>query len=142
MVAPETAAGVVLGTAVAGGVVLGTAVAGGVVPGTVVGADLEIVAVVVPGTVVAGVVPETAVVGEEAEGPLGTVVEEVDLETVVVADPGTAAAVEADSGTAAVVDIVVDLPPVQSSAVLTQKPQTRGRVPRKTKLLSCSILIF
>ena len=131
-VVPETAAAVVLGTVVAGGVVLGTAAAGGVVPGTVVGADLEIVAVVVPGTVVAGVVPGTAVVGEE-EGPLETVVEEADLETAVVADPGTAAAGEVGSGTVAVADIVADLPPEQSSAVLTQKPQRRGRVPRKTK---------
>ena len=133
-VAPETAAGVVLGTAVAGVVD----------PGTVVGADLEIVAVVVPGTAVVGVVPGTVAAGVvpgtavvEEEVPLGTVVGEVAPETAVVADPGTAVAVEAGSGTVAVVDTVVGLPPVQSSAGLTRKPPRRGRMPRKTKLLSC-----
>ena len=81
-----------------------------VAPETVAGADLGIVAVEGAGAglgIVAGVVPETAVAGE-AEGHLGTAVEEADLETAVVADPGIVEEVEADSGTVAAVDIVVD----------------------------------
>jgi len=109
VVAPETVAGVALETAV---VVADPATVAGlaaVAPGTVVEADL--------GTV-AAVALETAVDGM-GEGLLGTAVEEADLETVAEADP--VAAVEADSGTVVVVvDIVVGLPPAQSSAVLTQ----------------------
>ena len=108
VVAPETVAGVALETAV---VVADPATVAGLaaVAGTVVEADL--------GTV-AAVALETAVDGM-GEGLLGTAVEEADLETVAEADP--VAAVEADSGTVVVVvDIVVGLPPAQSSAVLTQ----------------------
>jgi len=105
VVAPETVAGVALETAV---VVADPGLAA-VAPGTVVEADLGTVAAVAPETAVAGM----------GEGLLGTAVEEADLETVAEADP--VAAVEADSGTAVVVvDIVVGLPPAQSSAVLTQ----------------------
>jgi len=96
VVAPETAAGAGLGIAAVVGAGLGT----------VAEADLEIVVGAGLG-IVAGAVPGTAVAGE-AEGHLGTAVEEADLEIAVVADPEIVEAVEADSGTVAAVDIVVD----------------------------------
>ena len=48
------------------------------------------------------------IVAEEAVPGIVVVVEEADLETAVVADPGIVEEVEADSGTVAAVDIVVD----------------------------------
>ena len=98
MVAPETVAGADLGIAVVEGAGAGLGIVAEADLGIVVGAGLGIVA---------GVVPETAVAGE-AEGHLGTAVEEADLETAVVADPGIVEEVEADSGTVAAVDIVAD----------------------------------
>ena len=116
-VVPETVAGVVLGIAVVVAVPGTVAGLAEVAPGTVVEADLGTVAEVGPGTAVEGV----------GEGLPETVVEEADLETVAEADPERVAVVEADSGTAVVVvDIVVDLPPAQSSVVLTQLPQRGG----------------
>ena len=115
-VVPETVAGVVLGIAVVVAVP-GTVAGLAAVAGTVVEADLGTVAEVGPGTAVEGV----------GEGLLETAVEEADLETVAEADPERVAVVEADSGTAVVVvDIVVGLPPAQSSVVLTQLPQRGG----------------
>lgn len=98
VVAPETVAGADLGIAVVEGAGAGLGIVAEADLGIVVGAGLGIVA---------GVVPETAVAGE-AEGHLGTAVEEADLETAVVADPGIVEEVEADSGTVAAVDIVAD----------------------------------
>jgi len=116
-VVPETVAGVVLGIAVVVAVPGTVAGLAAVAPGTVVEADLGTVAEVGPGTAVEGV----------GEGLLETAVEEADLETVAEADPELVAVVEAGSGTAVVVvDIVVGLPPAQSSVVLTQLPQRGG----------------
>ena len=98
VVAPETVAGADLGIVAVEGAGAGLGIVAEADLGIVVGAGLGIVA---------GVVPETAVAGE-AEGHLGTAVEEADLETAVVADPGIVEEVEADSGTVAAVDIVVD----------------------------------
>ena len=98
VVAPETVAGADLGIVAVEGAGAGLGIVAEADLGIVVGAGLGIVA---------GVVPETAVAGE-AEGHLGTAVEEADLETAVVADPGIVEEVEADSGTVAAVDIVAD----------------------------------
>ena len=106
MVAPETVAGADLGIVAVEGAGAGLGIVAEADLGIVVGAGLGTVAGAGLG-IVAGVVPETAVAGE-AEGHLGTAVEEADLETAVVADPGIVEEVEADSGTVAAVDIVVD----------------------------------